>query len=105
MKVADRIVYSTDPDWKPESEKKSEKILKSDQLAYIERERKGHGGKTVTTISNLRGDLKLLLKDLRIFCGSGGTLKNGIIQIQGDQRNKIAEYLDQNGIRYKKRGG
>jgi len=105
MTVADKIIYSTDPDWKPNPAKKAGQNQKSYNPVYIERERKGRGGKTVTTISNLRGDLKPLLKELRIFCGSGGTLKNGIIEIQGDQREKIAQYLEQKGIPFKKRGG
>ena len=103
--VADRIIYSTNPDWKPEHEKKSVQNQKSHNPAYIERVRKGRGGKTVTTISNLHGDLKPHLRELRFLCGSGGTLKNGIIEIQGDQREKIAQYLEQKGIPYKKRGG
>ena len=103
--MGDRIVYSTDPDWKPEPEKKAEQNQKLPRPAYIERERKGRGGKTVTTISNLSGDLKSLLKELRIYCGSGGTVKNGVIEIQGDQREKIARFLEKKGVLYKKRGG
>ena len=100
-----KIVYSTDPDWKPEQENKPSHNQNSDKPAYIERERKGRGGKTVTTISHLNGDLKPLLKELRKFCGSGGTIKNGIIEIQGDQRAKISQFLEQKGIHFKKRGG
>ncbi len=103
------IVYSTNPDWEPEenqqpqSSANSEKLQK--QTAYIERDRKKRGGKTVTVISNLKGDLNTLKKELQKHCGSGGSLKNGRIEIQGDFRDKISEYLLKKGIKSKFRGG
>ena len=102
------LVYSTNPEWKAEEDNSptpsSDKNYKN-QTAYIERDRKKRGGKTVTVISNLKGDLNPLKKELQKLCGSGGSLKNGQIEIQGDFRDKIAEHLLKKGIKSKYRGG
>ncbi|MBN1407997.1 MAG: translation initiation factor [Calditrichaceae bacterium] len=100
------IVYSTDPNWKKEEVKVQNSVSKlSDQTAYIERDRKKRAGKVVTVVSKLHGNLKELQKELQKLCGSGGTVKNGNIEIQGDHREKIAEYLQKKGIKIKFVGG
>jgi len=66
------------------------------QSATIRRERKGRGGKTVTLVSGLQlrpEELQALGKQLRQACGTGGTVKDGAIEIQGDHRDKVAEVL------------
>ena len=76
------------------------------QTAYLHRESKGRGGKAVTLIKNLTltpADLKILAKKLKAACGSGGTVKDGNIEIQGEHRQKIAEALEKLG--YKIAGG
>lgn len=76
--------------------------------AHIRREKKGRGGKTVTVVYNLRlppDRLKELGKQLRQACGTGGTVKDGVIEIQGDHRDKVAEVLQAAGYRYKFTGG
>jgi translation initiation factor 1 len=78
------------------------------QEASIRREKKGRGGKTVTVVYGLRlkpDDLKALGKHLRQACGTGGTVKDGAIEIQGDHREKVAEALEQAGYRTKFTGG
>ena len=63
----------------------------------ISRESKGRKGKGVTLISGLQineADLKNLAKKLKALCGSGGTAKNGVIEIQGDHRDQIKQALD-----------
>jgi translation initiation factor 1 len=78
------------------------------QTACIYRERKGRGGKTVTVVRELQlspADLKALGKDLRKLCGSGGTVKDGDIEIQGDHRDKVAEALQSQGYKVKYVGG
>ena len=78
------------------------------QTVYLHRESKGRGGKTVTLIKNLvlsDKDLKILLKTLKKACGSGGTIKDSIIEIQGDQREKIMAALDKLGYKTKIAGG
>lgn len=80
----------------------------SQQTAYLHRDSKGRGGKTVTLVRNLvlsEQDLKDLAKKLKQACGSGGTVKDGQIEIQGDHRQKIAGVLTQLGYKTKIAGG
>lgn len=101
------IVYSTNPNWKKEEdfEDQQSNNQHAKQTAYIKRDRKKRAGKVVTVISKLHGDLKGLQKELQKLCGSGGTVKNGNIEIQGDHRGKIAAYLQKKGINTKYSGG
>jgi translation initiation factor 1 len=78
------------------------------QTIYLHRESKGRGGKTVTFVKNLmlsEADLKVLATKLKQACGSGGTVKDGLIEIQGEQREKIAEALIALGYQVKIAGG
>ena len=78
------------------------------QTAYLHRESKGRGGKTVTLVKNLElseKDLKALAKKLKRACGTGGTIKDGIIEIQGEHRQKIADLLRAQGYQVKIAGG
>ena len=80
----------------------------SQQEAHIRRETHGRGGKTVTVVYNLHlapATLKALGKYLRHLCGTGGTVKEGTIEIQGDHREKVAEALQVAGYRVKFTGG
>jgi translation initiation factor 1 len=69
----------------------------------IRRETGGRGGKTVTTVSGFVGiglpEKEQLAKKMRAACGCGGTVKDGAIEIQGDQREKIAAILTEAGFR------
>jgi translation initiation factor 1 len=67
-----------------------------------------HGGKAVTIVREYVGstsDLEALGKELKIKCGVGGTVKNGEIIIQGDQREKVMKLLEEKGFKTKKAGG
>jgi translation initiation factor 1 len=78
------------------------------QTAYLHRESKGRGGKTVTLVINLTlssSDMKVLAKVLKAACGSGGTVKDGLIEIQGEHREKIAAMLKKQGYQVKIAGG
>ncbi len=78
------------------------------QTAYLHRESKGRGGKNVSLVKNLQlseKDLKVLAKKLKQSCGSGGTIKNGVIEIQGEHREKIAATLQKLGYKVKISGG
>ena len=78
------------------------------QTVYLHRESKGRGGKAVTLIKGLalsEGDLSALMKKLKQACGSGGTVKDGVIEIQGEHREKIADTLQKLGYKVKVAGG
>jgi len=81
---------------------------KGDGIVRIQRETKGRKGKGVTLISGLNLDpkaLKTLAKELKQRCGTGGTIKDEIIEIQGDQRDLLLDLLQQQGFKVKKAGG
>ncbi len=104
--MTDKIVYSTDNNWKPEKKENQEDLpLMEAHTAYIRLERKGRRGKVVTVVDKLKGSLKDLQKELQIYCGTGGSLKNMQIELQGDQRKKAAEFLQKKGIKSKMSGG
>jgi translation initiation factor 1 len=71
-------------------------------------DRKGRGGKSVTLVTGLSGsdeDLKLLAADLKRRCGTGGTLKDGVVEIQGDHRDTLVALLRAKGFNVKRAGG
>ncbi len=78
------------------------------QTIYLHRESAGRGGKAVTLVKNLAlsaEDMKLLAKKLKQECGTGGTIKDGVIEIQGERREKIAALLSRLGYKVKIAGG
>ena len=107
----DRTVWSSDQGdlRKRESETRRGKSLPPhEQTAYLHRDSKGRGGKAVTLVKKLilsEEDLKELTTKLKQICGSGGTVKEGIIEIQGEHRKKIAEALKKMGYKVKIAGG
>ena len=79
-----------------------------DGIARVLRETKGRGGKAVTVVRGVPVDGAALVKlgqDLKAACGSGGTVKDGIIEVQGDHVEKIMALLQQRGFRTKRAGG
>ena len=79
-----------------------------EQTVYLHREIKGRGGKTVTLVKNLvlsEKDLKDLAKNLKRTCGTGGTIKDRLIEIQGDHRSQISDVLREKGYKVKIAGG
>ena len=88
-------------------EKKSEETFKVDTVnkklkINISKQKKGKKGKTVTLIRGLGAEdeilLKELLKKIKVFCGTGGTLNNSNIQLQGDMVSKSIEFLRKEGF-------
>ncbi len=78
------------------------------QVIYLHRESKGRGGKGVTLIKGLalsEGELSTLAKKIKQTCGTGGTVKDGVIEIQGEHREKIADTLRKLGYKVKVAGG
>jgi len=87
---------------------KEEPAPAGDGIVRVRRETKGRGGKTVTTVSGvpLGGEaLRNLATDLKRRCGTGGTAKDGVIEIQGDHRETIAADLSRRGFTAKLAGG
>ena len=79
-----------------------------DGVVRVSRESKGRGGKTVTLVRGLALDasaLTALGKRLRTACGSGGTAKDGVLEIQGDHAERVIELLRAEGIEKVKRAG
>ena len=88
--------------------KKTHTIPKGDSKIRVERSTKGRKGKGVTLISGLPLEgtpLKELAKKLKQKCGTGGTVKNGVIEIQGDHRDLLVEHLKALGYKAVKAGG
>ena len=78
------------------------------QTIYLHRDAKGRGGKIVTLVKKLalsEADMHELAKKLKQVCGSGGTVKDDLIEIQGEHREKIAEALVKLGYKVKIAGG
>ncbi|MEG3435662.1 translation initiation factor [Pannus brasiliensis CCIBt3594] len=78
------------------------------QNLRVQASRSGRGGKTVTVISGFQlspESLAKLLKQLKTACGTGGTIKDNTIEIQGDQRSKILQILTEAGYKAKISGG
>jgi len=78
------------------------------QTAYLHRDSKGRSGKSVTLIKNLvlsEEEKKSLAKKIKQSCGVGGTVKEGVIVIQSEQREKIAGILEKLGYQVKIAGG
>ena len=81
---------------------------KGEQVVRVQPTRGGKGGKTVTVIRGLELDpdgLKALLKKLKTRIGSGGTAKDGVIELQGDQVELSLELLRKEGYKPKRAGG
>lgn len=99
------IVYSTDPGFKPGEEEISNEVTlePAQQNLRLRLDTKHRSGKAVTLVEYFVGtedDLEKLGKQLKTFCGTGGSVKDRQIIIQGDQRDKIFQFLLKNN--YKK---
>lgn len=101
------LVYSTDSG-RINTPSPTHVVDKGDGIVRIRRETKGRKGKGVTTVSGLglqEKELKDLAKQLKKLCGTGGSLKEQTIEIQGDNRDKIKSYLEQKNFTVKLAGG
>src|SRR5574338_579006 len=106
-----RTVWSSDQGDLRKQEAKPSNIKSlppQQQMIYLHRDSKGRGGSTVTLVKKLvlsDDDMRDLAKKLKQLCGSGGTVKEGVIEIQGEHRQKIAEALQKMGYKVKIAGG
>lgn len=92
----------------PSPTRRGESLPPQQQTAYLHRESGGRGGKVVSVVKNLiltEEDMKTLAKKLKQECGTGGTVKDGMIEIQGEHRQRMAEVLKKLGYKVKIAGG
>ncbi len=103
------VVYSTNPNFEFEVHSDDEISIPFNlQKLYVSIDRKNRGGKSVTLVEGFIGndeDAKDLAKKLKQLCGVGGGFKNSEIYIQGDQKNKVASFLQKLGAVVKLKGG
>jgi translation initiation factor 1 len=79
-----------------------------DGIVRVQRETKGRGGKAVTVVRGVPVDAAGLLKlgqELKAACGSGGTVKDGNIEVQGEHVDRLVALLQQRGFQVKRAGG
>ena len=117
--MPDRLVYSTDSGrvnicptcgqpYKQCRCDQSSTPKKGDGIVRIMRDRKHRGGKTVTVITGVPASnevITTLAQQLKKLCGSGGTIKDGVIEIQGDHCEKVQAKLSEMGFKVKRAGG
>jgi translation initiation factor 1 len=101
------IVYSTDPDFRMEDDAPVEETLSAKQQKLrVRLDTRQRAGKAVTLVDGFAGkkeDLEDLGKKLKTHCGTGGSVKDGEIIVQGDQRDRITQWLLKNGFSSTKR--
>jgi translation initiation factor 1 len=107
-----RLVYSTDKVVSRNNNPSVKPLKKpahtSQQRVHVRLERKGRGGKSVTLIESLQisaKDREALLRQLKTRLGTGGSLKNDLLEIQGDHRDAVMALLQEMGYKPKRSGG
>ncbi len=95
------LVYSTDPDFKIAETvaRDEETLLPAQQKLRVRLDKKQRAGKAVTLVEGFIGketDREELGKKLKTFCGTGGSVKDGEIIVQGDNRDKVLQWLLKN---------
>ena len=85
----------------------AEAAKSSDGIVRVGRSTKGRGGKVVTTVTGVAGDddaKKALAAELKRSCGTGGSVKDGVIEIQGEHRDTLVRELERRGFQVKRVG-
>jgi translation initiation factor 1 len=104
----DRLVFSSARGRVPAAAPELPRRPRGDGIVRVRRETQGRGGKTVTAIAGVPladEALAALAGELKRRCGTGGTAKDGVIEIQGDHRDVIVAELEQRGYTVKRAGG
>lgn len=103
------FVYSTDPNFRFEEKNDEQQTPEpAQQKLKVRLETKHRAGKAVTLVEGFTGtdtDREDLGKKLKNFCGTGGSAKDGEIIVQGDQREKVMQWLLKNGYKQSKKIG
>jgi translation initiation factor 1 len=104
------FVYSTDPSFQfePEETQKQNTLPPAQQKLRVLLDTKQRAGKAVTLVTGFMGtdaDLQDLGKQLKNFCGTGGSVKDGEMMVQGDQREKVVQWLLKKGYSQTKKSG
>ena len=84
------------------------KNQRSKDVVRVHRETKGRGGKAVSLVKGISlpdNELQVLGKQLKTACGSGGTVKDGVIEVQGDHGDRLVALLNAQGFNAKRAGG
>jgi translation initiation factor 1 len=114
--MGDKIVYSTESGdlRQPEDSKQRKKGpgplssgIKNDGIVRVQKENKGRGGKTVTVVYGLNlppAELASFASKLKQKCGTGGTVKDGVVLIQGDKADMLVAHLLNEGFTVKRAG-
>jgi translation initiation factor 1 len=102
------IVYSTDPNYLLKSEESEINVVLTpeQQQLKVRLETKHRAGKAVTLIEGFQGtdsEREMLVKKLKNYCGTGGSHKDNELLIQGDQREKVLQWLHKNGYQKAKK--
>jgi len=110
IKDEPNIVWTDDPSLKNKKKKKTKfDMVESEHTLSLRPEKKGRGGKIVTVLYEfpMGSDdyFKSLSKKLKRECGSGGTFKGDSIEVQGDHRDKLKQFLETLGFKVKITGG
>ncbi len=108
MSKNSRLVYSTDQGRVKTPDVPAQTVVPSDGIVRIKRETKGRKGKGVSLITGLpltEPELKVLAKSLKQLCGTGGAVKDGVIEIQGDHREVLKTALEKQAYTVKLAGG
>ena len=85
----------------------AEAVQASDGIVRVARSTKGRGGKIVTTVTGVSGGetaQKALAAELKRSCGTGGSVKDGVIEIQGEHRDSLVRELESRGFKVKRAG-
>jgi translation initiation factor 1 len=93
---------------KKKPERPTPNLDKGDGVVRIQRETKGRKGKTITAVHGVplpEAELKDFAKQLKNRCGAGGTVKDGVIEIQGDHRDLLVSEIREQGYTVKLAGG
>ena len=105
-----RVYSTTDGDLRkgsePQSRGRTAPPVPNDGIVRVSRETSGRRGKTVTVVRGIPPrELDAVVSDLKRHCGSGGSEKDGVVEIQGEHRSKVVARLEAQGYRVKLVGG